>query len=165
MSRANVLSARIDTRRCYIEDHGGHTHYSTLETAALLFSGLLCDETVWSDIPERLAGYCRCARYLVPRILSISAMAEHVLACAPQRFALAGHSMGGRVALEVMRWHGCVSGLALLNTGVHAVRDGEPQSRSRLLRLAYEQRHVGTRRRMAAADDGRRPRTAGSCRD
>jgi pimeloyl-ACP methyl ester carboxylesterase len=31
-----------------------------------------------------------------------------------------------------------VCGLALLNTGVHTVRDGEPQSRGRLLRLAYE---------------------------
>ncbi len=33
---------------------------------------------------------------------------------------------------------GAISGLALLNTGVHPVRDGEPQSRSRLVRLAYE---------------------------
>jgi pimeloyl-ACP methyl ester carboxylesterase len=31
-----------------------------------------------------------------------------------------------------------ITGLALLNTGVHAVRDGEPQSRGRLLRVAYE---------------------------
>jgi pimeloyl-ACP methyl ester carboxylesterase len=48
--------------------------------------------------------------------------------------------MGGRVALEVMRTASQrVSGLALLNTGVHAVRDGEPQGRSHLLRLAHEQ--------------------------
>ncbi len=53
---------------------------------------------------------------------------------------MAGHSMGGRVALEVMRTAAQrVRGLALLNTGVHTVRDGEPQSRSRLLRLAHEQ--------------------------
>jgi pimeloyl-ACP methyl ester carboxylesterase len=31
-----------------------------------------------------------------------------------------------------------VTGLGLLNTGVHTVRDGEPQSRSHLLRVAYE---------------------------
>jgi pimeloyl-ACP methyl ester carboxylesterase len=67
-------------------------------------------------------------------------MAEHVLASAPGRFALAGHSMGGRVALEAYRLAPeRISGLALLNTGVHTVRDGEPQSRGRLLRLAYEQ--------------------------
>ena len=47
--------------------------------------------------------------------------------------------MGGRVALEVMRAAPRrITGLALLNTGVHAVRDGEPQSRSHLLRVAYE---------------------------
>ncbi len=105
----------------------------------LLLSGLLCDETVWSDIPERLADVAEVRILSFRGFSSIPAMAEHVLASAPERFALAGHSMGGRVALEVMR---CapqrVSGLALLNTGVHAVRDGEPQSRGRLLRVAYE---------------------------
>jgi pimeloyl-ACP methyl ester carboxylesterase len=66
-------------------------------------------------------------------------MAEHVLETAPERFAVAGHSMGGRVALELVRTAPQrISGLALLNTGVHPVRDGEPQSRGRLLRLAYE---------------------------
>ena len=45
--------------------------------------------------------------------------------------------MGGRVALEVMRSASRrVTGLGLLNTGVHTVRDGEPQSRSHLLRVA-----------------------------
>jgi pimeloyl-ACP methyl ester carboxylesterase len=44
------------------------------------------------------------------------------------------------VALEVVRSAPRrIAGLALLNTAVHAVRDGEPQSRARLLRLAYEQ--------------------------
>ncbi|MEP6546044.1 MAG: alpha/beta fold hydrolase [Gammaproteobacteria bacterium] len=105
----------------------------------LLLSGLLCDETVWSDIPERLADVAEARIVSFGGFSSISAMAAHVLAACPARFALAGHSMGGRVALEVMRSAPQrVSGLALLNTGVHAVRDGEPQSRSRLLRLAYE---------------------------
>jgi pimeloyl-ACP methyl ester carboxylesterase len=105
----------------------------------LLLSGLLCDETVWADIPERLGDVADVCIISFSGFSSISAMAEHVLATAPERFAVAGHSMGGRVALEVVR---CaprrVSGLALLNTGVHAVRDGEAQSRGRLLRLAYE---------------------------
>jgi len=70
---------------------------------------------------------------------SIRAMAEHVLSLAPERFAVAGHSMGGRVALEVIRQApGRVTGLALLNTAVHAVREGEPQGRAHLLRVAYE---------------------------
>jgi pimeloyl-ACP methyl ester carboxylesterase len=105
----------------------------------LLLSGLLCDETVWADIPERLADVAEVRVLSFGGFSSIAAMAEHVLAVAPERFALAGHSMGGRVALEAVRSaRSRIAGLALLNTGVHTVRDGEPQSRGRLMRLAYE---------------------------
>ena len=105
----------------------------------LLLSGLLCDETIWADIPERLKDAAQVRILSFAGFASIPAMAEHVLAVAPECFAVAGHSMGGRVALEVVRLAPQrVTGLALLNTGAHAVRDGEPQSRERLLRLAYE---------------------------
>ena len=105
----------------------------------LLLSGLLCDETVWADIPARLADVAEVRILSFGGFSSIAAMAEHVLAVAPERFALAGHSMGGRVALEAVRSaRSRIAGLALLNTGVPTVRDGEPQSRGRLLRLAYE---------------------------
>jgi pimeloyl-ACP methyl ester carboxylesterase len=105
----------------------------------LLLSGLLCDDTIWADIPLRLADLAEVSILSFRGFSSIAAMAEHVLASAPERFAVAGHSMGGRVALEVVRSapHRVV-GVALLNSGVHAVRDGEPQSRGRLVRLAYE---------------------------
>ena len=49
---------------------------------------------------------------------ALSTMAEAVLAVAPLRFALAGHSMGGRVALEVVRLAPSrVQKLKLMNTG------------------------------------------------
>jgi pimeloyl-ACP methyl ester carboxylesterase len=105
----------------------------------LLLCGLLSDETVWADIPQRLSEAADVRVVSFRGFSSIGAMADHVLDLAPERFALAGHSMGGRVALALMRIAPQrVSGLALLNTGVHTVRDGEPQSRNRLLRLAYE---------------------------
>lgn len=105
----------------------------------LLLSGLLCDETVWADIPERLSDSADVRIVSFRGFSTVAKMAEHVLSIAPECFAVAGHSMGGRVALEVVRSAPRrVSGLALLNTGVHPVRDGEPQSRSRLVRLAYE---------------------------
>jgi pimeloyl-ACP methyl ester carboxylesterase len=106
----------------------------------LLLSGLLCDETVWADIPRRLEDLAESRIISFSGHSSITGMAEHVLSVAPERFAVAGHSMGGRVALEVIRLaRRRVMRLALLNTGVHTVRDGEPQSRGRLLRLAHEQ--------------------------
>jgi pimeloyl-ACP methyl ester carboxylesterase len=105
----------------------------------ILLSGLLCDESIWSDIPQRLAAVADVSVISFRGFSSIQAMAGHVLEIAPRRFALAGHSMGGRVALEVIRTAAPrIAGLALLNSGVHAVRDGEPQGRSHLLRVANE---------------------------
>lgn len=106
----------------------------------LLLCGLLCDETVWADIPRRLSDAADVRVISFGGFSSIAAMAEHVLATAPERFAVAGHSMGGRVALEVVRSAPQrVLGLALLNTNVQTVREGEWQSRAGLLRLAFEQ--------------------------
>jgi pimeloyl-ACP methyl ester carboxylesterase len=67
-------------------------------------------------------------------------MADKVLAAAAPRFAVAGHSMGGRVALEVWRQAPeRVTALALLNTGVHPPRESELESRGLLVRLARRQ--------------------------
>jgi pimeloyl-ACP methyl ester carboxylesterase len=105
----------------------------------LLLCGLLCDEIAWSDIPKRLASVADVSVISFRGFSSIEAMAQHVLQLAPPSFAVAGHSMGGRVALEIMRTAPQrVSALALLNTSVHPVRDGELQGRGQLLRIAAE---------------------------
>jgi pimeloyl-ACP methyl ester carboxylesterase len=110
-----------------------------MKHSLMLLSGLLCDQTFWSDIPQRLSPVANASVITFRGYSSIPAMARHVLDNAPDRFAVAGHSMGGRVALEVLRLEPQrVTGLALLNTGVHGVRDGEPQSRARLIRIAHE---------------------------
>jgi len=106
----------------------------------LLLCGLLCDETIWADIPSRLASVANAYVMSFAGFSSITGMADKVLAAAPPRFALAGHSMGGRVALEV--WRKAperVTALALLNTGVHPTRESEYDSRGLLVRLARRQ--------------------------
>lgn len=61
---------------------------------------------------------------------SIAGMAKRLLAAAPQRFALAGHAMGGFIALEVMRMAPeRVDRLALLAT--LAPNDGPAQTERR----------------------------------
>jgi pimeloyl-ACP methyl ester carboxylesterase len=77
---------------------------------------------------------------------SISAMARRLLADAPERFALAGLSMGGYVALEVLRQApGRVDALALLDTTARPDTEGSRDSRERLISLAesgrFEQVH------------------------
>src|SRR5260370_18424884 len=102
-----------------------------------LLCGLLCDETIWADIPSRLASVANTRVMSFAGFTSIAGMAGQVLAAAPARFAVAGHSMGGRVALEVWRQAPeRVTALALLNTGVHPPRESEFESRGLLVRLA-----------------------------
>ena len=108
--------------------------------ALVLLSGLLCDDCVWSGQVDRLSQDHDLIR---PGFLdhpSIEAMAQAVLAQAPERFRLAGHSMGARVALEIVaRAPERVERLALLDTGFHPARAGEAEARSRLVRLALEE--------------------------
>lgn len=111
-----------------------------------LLPGLLCDEAVWADqLPAlRALGDCFVPDYGMRD--SIGAMADHVLASTGgERLLVAGHSMGGRVALEVFRRAPeRVAGLALLDTGHQARAAGdageaERAQRLRLLELAREQ--------------------------
>jgi len=80
-----------------------------------------------------------------PEHNSIVAMAEAVLRQAPERFALAGHSMGGRVAFQVQRLApDRVTRLAVFNTGSDARPAGqagidEEKGRRRLLDIARSQ--------------------------
>jgi pimeloyl-ACP methyl ester carboxylesterase len=111
----------------------------------LLLPGLICDQTVWQaqmDALQDLA-VCTCADY--GELDSLSAMAQAVLSNAPDRFSIAGHSMGGRVALEIYRLAPQrVARIALFNTGYLPLPDGpareeETRKRGALLALAQQQ--------------------------
>lgn len=107
-----------------------------------LLSGLLCDDVVWRRQAEALRrrGDCEVRIVSFQNEDSISAMAATVLRDAPAEFLLAGHSMGGRVALEVYRQAAPrISRLALLDTGYEAAVAGEPQQRAVLVNQAQEQ--------------------------
>lgn len=92
----------------------------------VLLPGLLCDRTVWEPQIATLADVADCTVAEWDALGSIEAMAEEVLRIAPERFALAGHSMGGRVAFQVYRMapHR-VDRIALFNTGADARPAGE----------------------------------------
>jgi pimeloyl-ACP methyl ester carboxylesterase len=102
----------------------------------LLLPGLLCDASAWSAVASRLPGAFRAAVADYGDAHRLDEMAARVLAAAPSRFSLAGHSMGGRVALEVVRLAPeRVRRLALLDTG-HRARPagaaGEDEARRRM---------------------------------
>jgi pimeloyl-ACP methyl ester carboxylesterase len=105
-----------------------------------LLPGLLCDKTVWVHQVEFLSDLVDIRIPDFRGYDSLTKMAESVLSAVPPKFMVAGHSMGGRVALEIMRLGGeRVEKLALLDTGVHRQADGEPEKRQRSLDLARKE--------------------------
>jgi pimeloyl-ACP methyl ester carboxylesterase len=116
-----------------------------LTESVVLVPGLMCDATVWQHQIAALspAHDVQVAEHGLSSTLGT--MAERILDAAAPRFALAGHSMGGRVALEVVaRAPERVSRLALLDTGYEALAPGEAGDRERagryrLLEMAKRQ--------------------------
>jgi len=111
-------------------------------TPVLLLPGLICDARIWAPQAEALRAH-RDVQAVngYGEADSLGAMAEFVIENAPGRFALAGHSMGGRVALEVFRRvPERVERLALISTGVHLPRSAkEAEGRFALLERGVEQ--------------------------
>ena len=108
----------------------------------ILVPGLMCDETSWAPILPALSAQAACQVVSHGEADSLTQMAQQILDSAPAQFDLAGHSMGGRVALEVVRIAPeRVRRLALLGTGYRAKEAGEAgekeaQGRQALLDLA-----------------------------
>src|SRR3546814_16547668 len=102
-----------------------------------LLPGLLCDAALWRPQVEALADFAEPWVADLTTQDSTAAMAESVLAAMPDRFALAGLSMGGYVALEIMaRAPERVTRLALLDTRFHTDCAAAAARRRGLLELA-----------------------------
>lgn len=115
----------------------------------VLIPGLVCDKNVWEEQRAALAAERSILIAAHGLTDSLADMAEQILAWAPQRFALAGHSMGGRVALEIMaRAPQRVARLALLDTGFEKLPAGEAGERERAGR--YRLREIARRDGMLA---------------
>lgn len=100
--------------------------------------GLICDARTFA--PQCAAFGDSLAVDGYPDIDRLEDMASHVLETVPGRFDLFGHSMGARVALEIM--HQAperVTRLALASTGVHPVKEGEADKRHALQQIGYDQ--------------------------
>jgi pimeloyl-ACP methyl ester carboxylesterase len=129
----------------------------------LLLPGLICDQTAWQQQIDALSDVadCTCADY--GSLDSLTAMAEVALLSAPERFSIAGHSMGGRVALQIYRLapHR-VARIALLNTGylplaAGAAGEEETRKRGELVALAQSQgMHAMLRQWLPPMIDSRR---------
>ena len=115
----------------------------------VLLPGLLCDARLWRHQVDHLGDLADPAVADVTRDASISQMARTVLDAAPERFALAGLSMGGYVALEIMRVAPArVARLALLDTSARADTPEQTDARRELIELSQEGRFDKVPRRL-----------------
>ena len=88
-----------------------------MQNELVLLPGLLCDRRLWAQQIAGLADVARSSVIDLSTCDSVEKMADVVLHQGPERFALAGFSMGGCVALEILaRAPQRVRCLALLST-------------------------------------------------
>ena len=115
------------------------------QTTLILVPGLMCDDTSWGPVLPALSAHMPCRVVSHGNADSLVTMAQQVLDNAPAQFNLAGHSMGGRVALEVLRLAPeRVLRLGLLGTGFRpkeagAAGEEEVKKRQVLLDIAHHQ--------------------------
>jgi pimeloyl-ACP methyl ester carboxylesterase len=104
----------------------------------LFLPGLACNSVVWRHQALALARVTSVGVASYGLSDSITGMAQNALKYAPrQRFAVAGHSMGGRVAFEIIRSvPERVAGLALLDTAYRPFAGGEAGDRETAARTA-----------------------------
>jgi pimeloyl-ACP methyl ester carboxylesterase len=105
----------------------------------LLLPGMMCDLRLWRHQADALAGTVAISFGDITGACSVEALAARVLANAPDRFALAGLSMGGIVALEMWRQAPQrVERLALLDTNYRADTPQRRQQRNQQITRAAE---------------------------
>jgi pimeloyl-ACP methyl ester carboxylesterase len=115
----------------------------------ILLPGLLCDTALWRPQVEGLGALAEPLVIDLTRDDSLAGMARRALAAAPPTFALAGLSMGGYVAQEVMRQAPeRVLKLALLDTSARADTPEQTARRRGLIELSEKGEFKGVTPRL-----------------
>src|SRR5690606_26256137 len=104
----------------------------------LLLPGLVCDQRLWTYQAKALDAICNPVHIDLTGADNIAELATSALKQAPAgKFALAGLSMGGYVALEIMRQAPeRVVGLALLDTSARADTEEATANRRKAMEKA-----------------------------
>lgn len=115
----------------------------------MLLPGLICDARLWTAQQQAFSDKFHIH---IPELFhhqSIPEMASHALAAAPESFALAGLSMGGYVALEIMRQAPeRVTHFALIDSSARPDSDEQIERRKALIALCKQGRFKGVTPRL-----------------
>lgn len=103
----------------------------------ILLPGLSCTPELWDDVRAALPVGINCTAVENPPLEDIDAIATAILASAPPRFALAGFSFGGYVALAIAAQAGeRIERLALVSTGATPDTPEAAANRGKLVEVA-----------------------------
>lgn len=107
-------------------------------TTLVYIPGLLSDSTVWGPIAEAIKTVMPNRHAEVTGNTSIPTMASRILDETDGDLIAIGHSMGGRVAMEMARQAPeRIRGLVLANTGYQPRREGEEAKRQQMIDLGH----------------------------
>ena len=134
MYNVQALLAELFTRIAEFGRPGSSRPAAATSEPLVLLPGMLGDATLWDAVASQLADIASPHFLRLDLDASVCEMAESVLAVAPERFALVGHSLGAVVALEIARRapHR-LSKLALVNASGRGPADEQRASWSELL--------------------------------
>jgi pimeloyl-ACP methyl ester carboxylesterase len=119
------------------------------KTPLVLLPGLLCDAALWQHQAETLSDIAEISVADLTKADQAGLAAQQVIASAPEEFALAGLSMGGYIALEIMRQApDRVIRLAMLDTSAHPDTQKMMKFRQELINLARIGQFKGVTRRL-----------------
>ncbi len=107
-----------------------------MKAPLVLLSGLLSNKLLWRHQVDHLGDIAE-IRTMAPSQDTPDRMVQAILDAAPPKFALAGHSMGGWLCLEVMRTAPSrVSKLCLLNTTAREDTEDKSTRRQTMIQTA-----------------------------
>jgi len=105
----------------------------------VLVPGLLSDSRVWLPLSESVGKKMPVYHAALAGYDSLAAMAKYILGEVSGPIVAVGHSMGGRVCMEMARLDPeRVIGLVLADTGYHGLRDGELKKRQAVVDLGHK---------------------------
>jgi pimeloyl-ACP methyl ester carboxylesterase len=108
-------------------------------TTLVLVPGLLSDCRVWLPLSKSVGKKMAVHHAVLAGYDSLTAMAEHLLEVTSGPIIAVGHSMGGRVCMEMARLDSeRVVGLVLADTGYDGLRGGESAKRQAMVDLGHE---------------------------
>ena len=115
----------------------------TTKTTSVFIAGLLSDERVWQPLAERLEHDLDITQAVFPdgsQLTSLRQMAADILAATDGPLDVFGHSMGGRIALDLVDLAPeRVNSLVLADTGAHPTNPAELAKREQVIELAHSQ--------------------------